>query len=100
MGVFHFGPQEGFLSVFESLFLGKRIIFFDTVTCDSIMKEKELGRVIPSDLPSYERTILEEYHKQNSCNIFNAKERTWVKKNLTWEKYCSSMLRIFREACI
>lgn len=87
--------QGGWLSTFEAMAANRLIIGSKEMTISKTLQEKSLG--IVCDISDFEKNILDYY---NNCDkyLITINRGAEYAKSLTWNKYCSSMLRVFREA--
>jgi len=83
-------PQGGWLSTFEAMAAGKPVIVSPEMTASPLIEENQIG-VVTDD---YAEKIVEVYEQPRS----NYKGRTWVRENLSWEKFCWNMVGFFEEA--
>jgi len=81
--------QGGWLSTFEAMATGLPIIVSPKMTAASVIVENELGAVTTD----YVDELLALYTKRRRTT----KPRKWVKKNLSWDKFCGNMLGYFKE---
>jgi glycosyltransferase involved in cell wall biosynthesis len=93
VALFPIKSQGGWLSPFEALCAGTPIIISSEMTPADIIKKKRLGTVTDdfanAVINAYEN--LEVYKKR-------AKEaKVWVKKNLTWNRFCENMTKVFKD---
>jgi glycosyltransferase involved in cell wall biosynthesis len=81
--------QGGWLSTFEAMATGLPIIVSPKMTAASIIMENELGAVTED----YVDELLALYNKRQ--RVLGPKK--WVKENLSWDKFCGTMLGYFEE---
>jgi glycosyltransferase involved in cell wall biosynthesis len=87
------GPQGGWLSPFEAMCAGAPVVVSDTMTASHIIREKKLG-IVTQDLG---KAILEIYEHPEKYKRMAAKAKNWVRRNLSWEKFCEKHLEIFEK---
>lgn len=88
--------QGGWLSPFEALSAGKRIIVSDEMTAADIIKREGLG-IVTSRYADAIRDAYKEY--QNALYSQSAERgRMWVKENLSWQGFADKMIGIYEKA--
>lgn len=82
--------QGGWLSTFEAMCANRLVIGSKEMTVADILQANKLA-IVTDD---FEKAILDYYKNPD-------KDRTdagrWVQKNLSWDKYCQGMLKVFSE---
>ena len=80
--------QGSWLGGFEAIAAGTPIIVSPKLTCSELVQSERLG--IVSD--NYVDNVLEVYTHQEHYQKQVKWQKEWVKKNLTWDNYCSQMV--------
>jgi glycosyltransferase involved in cell wall biosynthesis len=80
--------QGSWLGGFEAIATGTPIIVSPKLTCSELVRSERLG--IVSD--NYVDNVLEVYTHQEHYQKQVKWQKEWVKKNLTWDNYCSQMV--------
>jgi glycosyltransferase involved in cell wall biosynthesis len=80
--------QGSWLGGFESLATGTPIIISPKLTCSELVQSERLG--IVSD--NYVDNVLEIYTHQEHYHKQVKWQKEWVRRNLTWDNYCSQMV--------
>ena len=87
-------PQGGWLAPFEALCAGKPIVVSTEMTASDIIRREEIG-VVTDDFPG---VVWDIYKNPDKYSEMAKKGETWVKKNLSWERFCERMVDLFYEA--
>ena len=80
--------QGSWLGGFEAIAAGTPIIVSPKLTCSELVQSERLG--IVSD--NYVDNVLEVYTHQEHYQKQVKWQKEWVRKNLTWDNYCSQMV--------
>jgi len=83
--------QGGWLSPFEALCAGAPIVVSRMITSADIIRKNNLGIVTNN----FVNAILDIYKNQKYYRYLAKKAGLWVKKNLSWEKFCERMVELF-----
>ncbi len=86
--------QGGWLSVFEALCANKPVIVSKEMTASSIIEGESIGIVTKN----YDEAIYDIFKYPNKYYKMAKRGQTWVKNNLSWEKFCESMIKFFYKA--
>ncbi len=92
--------QGSWLSVFEALACGIPIIVSREFTGSSILIENDIG-IVCNDTENY-INVIEVISKMKFKDIKSTGDyyKKWVKKNLTWDKYCKNVVEVFNESLV
>jgi len=82
-------PQGGWLSTFEAMTAGLPVVVSPQMTASDIITDNDLGLVTED----YVEAVFALYGKRRRT----VKPGRWVKKHLTWERFCGNMLDYFVE---
>lgn len=93
VALFPIKSQGGWLSPFEALCAGKPIIVSSSMTAANIIKRNDLGIVTDN----FSDAVMNIYKNQKKYNIIANKSRKWVKENLSWDKFCESIIELFQK---
>lgn len=83
--------QGGWLSPFEAISAGVPVIVTPDLSCADMIQANKLGQVT-TDLSGALFKLFQNYEDYHTC-----KAKMWVKNNLTWDNFCSSMVKRFEE---
>jgi len=92
VAVFPYREQGGFLSIFEALAMECNVIVSSEAPCIEYIQENSLAKI--SD--NLEEQILRVYNGE----FRRTDARSWIVENLTWNRYSSSMRRIYEEVAL
>lgn len=92
--LFPIKPQGGWLSPFEALCAARPIVVSTRMTAADIIKKNKIG-IVTNDFTG---VVLGIYNNPEKYRKMAKHGRTWVKENLSWDKFCQRMLEIFQEA--
>jgi glycosyltransferase involved in cell wall biosynthesis len=84
-------PQGGWLSPFEALCAGKPVVVSPDMTASDILSKENIG--IVSD--QYADVVMDIYKNPEGYSKKAQKGATWIKENLTWDKFCENMVNEF-----
>lgn len=87
-------PQGGWLSPFEALCAGKPIVVSTLMTASSIINGNKIGEVTDD----FVGVVLDIYNNPREYYRRAEHGKKWVKENLSWDRFCQKMLKIFQEA--
>lgn len=91
VAVFPVKPQGGWLSPFEALCAGKPIVVSTQMTANDLIRKNKIG-VVTENL---ERAILDIYKNRRKYQVTAERGKRWVKRNLTWDRFCEKMVACF-----
>ena len=86
--------QGGWLSPFEALCSGRPIIVSRSLTSSDIIKRNGLG-IVTDDFAG---AVLEISRNRGKYDAMADRGRLWVRKNLTWDRFCGKMVKLFEKA--
>ncbi|MDD5566133.1 MAG: glycosyltransferase family 4 protein [Candidatus Omnitrophica bacterium] len=86
--------QGGWLAPFEALTRHKPVIVSDTMGAACLIKKHGMG-IVSAD---FTQAVLEFVHDQSKWRHAAAEASSWIRDNLTWQKYTDSMIRVFEDA--
>jgi glycosyltransferase involved in cell wall biosynthesis len=86
--------QGGWLAPFEALCAKRPIVVSTEMTASEIIKREKIGIVTNN----FSETVLDIYKNPEKYNEMAERGNMWVRKNLSWEKFCEKMIRIFYKA--
>jgi glycosyltransferase involved in cell wall biosynthesis len=86
--------QGGWLAPFEALCAKKPIVVSKEMTASEIIKRENIGIVANN----FSEIILDIYRNPEKYNEIAERGSMWVKKNLSWDKFCEKMIEIFYKA--
>lgn len=95
VALFPIKTQGGWLSPFESLCAELPIIVSKEAATASMIKKNMLG-IVTDD---FAKAVLDVYRNQEHYHKMAKCGGRWVKENLTWERFCGKILRIFNSVC-
>ncbi|MCK5628716.1 glycosyltransferase family 4 protein [Candidatus Bathyarchaeota archaeon] len=84
-------PAGGWLAPFEALSASKPIVVSAQTTTSEIIRNEGIG-VVTNDFPS---VIWNIYKNPDKYLKIAKKGKAWVKKNLSWERFCERMVNLF-----
>jgi len=87
-------PQGGWLAPFEALCAKKTIVVSTEMTASDIVEREKIG-IVTDD---FTETIWDIYNNSDKYNEIAERGQAWVKKNLSWEKFCEKMVKLFYKA--
>lgn len=85
--------QGGWLSPFEALCAGLPIVVSPEMTAASLVKKENLG-VVTED---YVGALLDIYRNPDKYNKLTDRRATWVRENLSWDKFSENMIAVFQK---
>jgi len=91
IALFPIKSQGGWLSVFEAISAGLPTYVSKDATCSSIIEENKLGVVCDTN-----EDFVQGCRGYGVSDNIETKNMTWVKENLTWDKFCEKMLEEFK----
>jgi len=94
VALFPIGPQGGWLSPFEALSANLPIIVSPLMTASSIIKRENIG-IITDDFAG---AIMSIYNNPEKYQEMAERGQKWVKKNLSWDKFCENMVELFHRS--
>jgi len=86
--------QGGWLAPFEALCAKKPIVVSTEMTASEIIKRENIGIVTNN----FSEIVLDIYRNPEKYNEIAERGSMWVKKNLSWDKFCEKMIEIFYKA--
>jgi glycosyltransferase involved in cell wall biosynthesis len=86
--------QGGWLAPFEALCAKKPIVVSTEMTASEIIKRENIGIVTNN----FSEIILDIYKNPEKYNEMAERGSMWVRKNLSWNKFCEKMIEIFYKA--
>ncbi len=87
--------QGGWLTPFEAMASGLPVIISTEANPSDIIKEKQIGIVVSNN--NLEEALLEFYRNREKYKNMIRRGSSFVKYNLTWEKYSSNIEKILKE---
>jgi glycosyltransferase involved in cell wall biosynthesis len=87
------GSQGGWLAPFEALCAGLPIVVSPEMTASSLVKQENLG-VVTND---YVGALLDIYRSPNPYKSLTDRRATWVRENLSWDKFSENMIAVFQK---
>lgn len=93
LGLFPYYEQGGWLSPFETLCAGVPIVVYPRTLSSRVIKENNLG-IVSTSLKS---TILDFYKDPIPYHSLTRNALNYIKKNMTWEQFCSRCLEVYKE---
>lgn len=84
--------QGGWLAPFEAMSSGLLVLVSTEANCSDIISENNIGLV--ASINQMEEKILEVYKNPEGYKDMKKRASEFVRHNLKWERYCSSMERI------
>ncbi len=84
-----FGPQGGFISVFEGIAYKIPIVISTTMGVSDLVKINKLGIVTEN----YKDAILDIYNNKYPINVEQSSK--WVEEHITWDNYSKEILKIY-----
>lgn len=94
IALFPIKPQGGWLSPFEALCAAKPVITSFSMTAAKIMEKNKIG-IVTDD---FVEAVTDVYTDPKKYRDMGKKGRAWVRKNLSWDKFCQGMVEIFEKA--
>ncbi len=94
VALFPVKPQGGWLSPFEALCAGKPIVVSAQMTAASLIRKNKIG-VVTDD---FAKAVFDVYNDRTKYQMIARRGDKWVKKNLTWDKFCEKMVACFKKA--
>ena len=94
VGLFPIKKMGGVLAPFEVLCAGVPIIVSEDLETASVVKKDDLGIVTKE----YDKAILEIYNNQKKYKEKAQKATTFIKKNLSWERFAERMINAYKIA--
>jgi len=94
VAVFPVKEQGGWLSPFEALCAEVPIVVSTQMTASKLIKNNKLG-IVSDDLVG---SILKIYNNQHAYRNMAKRAHRWIKKNLTWKKFCEKMVECFEDS--
>jgi len=86
--------QGGWLAPFEALCAGKPIIVSPEMTASDIIKGEKIG-IVTDD---FAETVWDIYNNQDKYYEIAERGQSWVRENLSWDKFCEKMVDVFYKA--
>jgi glycosyltransferase involved in cell wall biosynthesis len=81
--------QGSWLGGFESIATGTPVIISPNLTCSELVQSEQLGIVSDNYVESIKEVYLHQEHYRKQVKW----QKEWVKRNLTWDNYCKSMMQ-------
>lgn len=85
--------QGGWLSPFEAISAGCPVIVSNELTCSEMIQTNQLGLVTRD----YASALKQVYGDSKNIRVMTSIARNWVRQNLTWGRYCESMVKYYAE---
>ena len=85
--------QGGWLAPFEALCAGKPVVVSPQMTASDIVQKEGIG-VVTED---YTSAIVDIHRDPAPALAMAERGREWVKKNLSWDRFCQRMVDIFEQ---
>lgn len=85
LALFPIKSQGGWLSIFDAIACGLPVIVSSEATCSSILEEEQLGYV-----EDWDNNIMEIYNGRT-----NISRKTFIRDNLSWNKFCEKMVKVY-----
>ncbi|MEW5759378.1 MAG: glycosyltransferase family 4 protein [Candidatus Thermoplasmatota archaeon] len=93
VALFPIKSQGGWLSPFEALCACKPIIVSKLITSANIIKNEGIGIITDNFVDA----VMDVYAKPTKYNDMAKRGERWVKDNLSWDRFCEKMLRVFED---
>lgn len=94
VALFPVKPQGGWLSPFEALCARKPIVISTQMTAVGMIKKNKIGTVTDD----FTKAVLSIYNNPSAYSKSAQRGGLWVKKNLSWDKFCEKMVKTFTQA--
>lgn len=94
VGLYPVKPLGGWLSPFEALCAGKPIVVSTLMTAADMIEENKIG-IVTDNLT---QAVLTIYDNPSIYSKMAQRGGLWVKKNLSWDKFCENMVKVFTQS--